>query len=247
MQTNGNNPSRVGKVKKVSRITLAGALAFALIIPAGCELLSNALSFTIYSDWETVTMDSAQLGLTVSGTVPAVPCTAAADVCSTSALNCSGSGYTCTAQCGGSATCELVASFDTSTSINISEEVTNQTAASNLDKVTVQSVQYQVSENSFNFTTPTMDIYVGPNSATAIGGSGVTLLASIPAIGAGSKPSATMNTTSAGQAKLEELAKDYKTPFKIFARTTATYSSGDAVPTGRMTISIRAGFKITPL
>jgi hypothetical protein len=223
-------------------------LAFALLIPAGCELLSDALSFTIYSDWETVTMDSAQLGLTFTGTVPPVPCSASADVCSAAAsLQCTGTGYTCTLQCGGSGNCEIVASFDTSTSINISEEVTNETAASNLDKVTVQAVQYQVSENSFNFATPGMDIYVGPNTAAAIGDSGVTLLASIPAIAAGARPDATMNTTSSGQAKLEELAKNYKTPFKIFARATATYASGDPVPTGRMTISIRAGFKITPL
>lgn len=232
--------------------------ALALLVPcaalaiSGCDLLEDATSFNVCTNWEKVSVDTAQIGLNAGGaTVPDVPCTAGgADVCAqaTAGISCSGGSYECKVQCGGSAKCEVEATAQApAQTVDLSSKIQNSVQASALDKVTIDSVEYRVSANSLNFATPAISVYVGPNAATKVGDAGVTLFATLPPIPSKGTPSSSLSPTAAGQTALTGFVKNYKTPFKILSSATMTFQAGDSVPEGKLDAEIRTCFKISPL
>jgi hypothetical protein len=231
---------------------LAVLVPCAALMVSGCDLLEDATSFKVCTNWEKVSVDTAQIGLSAGGaTVPDVPCTAGGtDVCAqaTAGISCSGGSYECKVQCGGSAKCEVEATAEAPPKpIDLSSKIQNSMQASALDKVSLDSVEYRVASNSLNFATPSISVYVGPNSATKVGDSGVTLFATMPPIPAKGTPSAALTPTAAGQSALTGFVKNYKTPFKILSSATMTFKAGDTLPEGKLDAELRSCFKISPL
>ncbi|MFH1132727.1 MAG: hypothetical protein V1754_15435 [Pseudomonadota bacterium] len=216
---------------------------------AGCDLLSSATTFSIYTDYEEFTIDTNQVGLTATGeTVPVIDC-ANNDICSQASdqLNCGGKEYSCDIQCGAGSTCEVVAAFEGNTEVDISKEVGNQVSQEALEKVTISQVEYEIPNNTLNFKTPQIDFYVGPRNATNTSDSGVELLGTMLGIAAGATPTDLMTIKGAGGAKFAELAKTYNVPFKFFAKATLSFASGSPIPVGSMKVRLRAKIKVTPL
>lgn len=235
--------------------TARGAVAAALLVAAGigCGLLEDATTFTIDTDWKTITVDSDALGLTVpsGATIPAVSCTKTNDICAkgTSVIKCTGQGtaYACAVQCGDKATCEVSATAEINTSVDISQKVKSQTSASVLSKVTFDRMVYNTVENTLTFDTPTIEIFVGPNTATKTTDAGVTRFATMASIPKGQKPNALVNATEEGKNALSAFVKAYQVPFKFFVKATLRFASGDPIPHGKLTLNLKAYLEITPL
>ncbi len=236
-------------MRRLVRSTVA---VLALLAAAfGCDLLSDATKFTIETDWQVFSVDSAQLGLTVpSGSIiPAVACTAANDLCAqaTSQISCKGQSFSCAVKCGAKSTCELAASTEIATSIDISSKIKNQTQASALSKVSLDRVVLNTDENTLNFATPKVELYVGPGSATKVTDAGVVLFGTLPAIAAGEKPNQVITVTEAGKTALSDFVKNYQTPFKMLAKASIGFASGDPLPQGKLTLKVKAYFEVEPL
>jgi hypothetical protein len=227
------------------------ALSLLLAAAFGCGLLEDATKFTIDTGWKEFTVDSAALGVTIPGgtTVPSVPCTTQNDVCAqaTSQVSCSGQTYSCSVQCGSQGTCEIAASAEVATTVDVSDKVKNNTSASALSKVSFKYMLYRVTENTLTFDTPEIEIFVGPSSATKTTDSGVVKFATMPAIAKGQKPDGQVNATEQGKSTLADFIKNYQTPFKFFVKASLRFASGAPLPQGKLTVQVNGYFEAEPL
>lgn len=234
--------------KTVFRAIAAGSLLLAASF--GCGLLEDATKFTIDTGWKEFTVDSAALGVTIPGaTVPAVPCTTQNDVCAqaTSQVSCSSQTYSCSVQCGSQGTCEITASAEVATTVDVSDKVKNNTSASALSKVSFNYMLYKVTENTLTFDTPEIEIFVGPSSATRTTDSGVVKFATMPAVTKGQKPDGQVNATEQGKSALAGFIKSYQTPFKFFVKASLRFPSGAPLPQGKLTVQVNGYFEAEPL
>jgi hypothetical protein len=236
-------------MRRLVRTTLAVTLLLAAAF--GCDLLNDATKFTVETDWQVFSVDSAQLGLKVpSGSViPAVSCTAANDICAqaSSGISCAGPSFTCAVKCGSGGTCELAASTEIFTSIDLSSQIKNQTQASALSKVALDRVVLNTDENTLSFATPKVELYVGPSAASKITDAGVVLFGTLPAIAAKQILNEAVNVTEAGKNALSDFVKNYQTPFRMFAKASIGFASGDPLPQGKLTLKVKAYFQVEPL
>ena len=69
----------------------------------------------------------------------------------------------------------------------------------------------------------------------------------MPSIPSKQTPNAKVPVTDAGARALEGYVKNYKTPFKLLGKAAMKFASGDAVPTGKISLKFKAYFKIDPL
>jgi len=230
---------------------MIAACSSLLFLIGGCDLLSDATKFTVDTDWQVFSVDSAALGLSVpSGSaLPAIPCSTANDLCAqaTSPMKCGGQSYACRVQCGSKATCEVVASTEQSTSIDLSQQIKNNTQASALNKVALQRMVFNTEENTLNFDTPSMEFYVGPNAATKTTDAGVVFFGTMPSIPHGTKLNGEITVTAAGKSALADRVKNYQTPFRLLAKAALSFASGSPLPQGRAVVKLKAYFEIEPL
>jgi hypothetical protein len=234
-----------------TRALLGFAASLTLLTAApGCGLLDDATTFTLETDWKAFTVDSSALGVAIPGaTVPAVPCTSQNDICaqSSSGISCSGQTYACTVQCGAQGSCEIVATAEVGTTVDVSDKVKNQTSASALSKVSFTRMLYRATENTLSFDTPQITIFVGPNGATKTTDAGVVKFATMPAVPKGQKPSGEVNATDQGKAALAGFVQNYSTPFKVFVKASLEFQSGDPLPQGRFTMEVNGFFQVEAL
>lgn len=220
---------------------------------AGCDLLQDATSFTVETDWETFTIDTGSLGLKVVGasTIPSITCSAAGDICAqasaASQLACTGQSYSCKVACGSKGTCAVSATAEQGTTVDLSQKIKNNTQSSMLSKVSLNRVVLDVPENSLNFDTPQLKIFVGPSSAARSTDSGVVLFATVPAITKGKVSQQVITPTEAGKSAISNYVKDFKVPFKMLGNASLGFASGDPIPSGRATYRVKAYFLVEPL
>ena len=236
---------------RLKRMLVMAIPAMALTA-SGCDILKDATTVKVCTEWQKVAVDTAQIGVSASGaSVPDIPCTAGGvDVCgqASSQISCGGASYDCAVQCGASAKCEVEATVKApAQTIDFSKKIQNSFQASAIDKVSLDGVEYRVSANSLNFDTPAISIYVGPNTAAKVGDGGVVLFASMPTIPRGTTPASALTPTAAGQAALSGFVKNYQTPFKLLSTATLKFQAGDTLPAGKLDASLRACFKISAL
>lgn len=236
---------------------MLGSKAHALVAIAllstlgGCDLLKDAASFTVCTDYEKFSIDSAQVGLSAAAgqIVPEIACTTTQDICAqaTAQISCSGGSYACEIKCGASAKCEVTATVEAPPkTIDLSQKIKNSLQASAIDSVSLESVKYRITANSLNFNTPSINVYVGPNTATK--SSDGTLFATIPSIAKGqTEPDGKLTPTAAGQTALNGFVKNYQTPFNLLSSATMSFSTGDPLPQGKLEGEIASCFKISPL
>ncbi len=230
--------------------TLKAGLALLVLslLACGCGLLEDMVSFTIETNWRYVTMDTARLGVSLPGGVTVIPSLSCSQDSQCGAqFKCnSGSGFSCMARCL-SGKCGIVATFEQGSTADISQEITGQTTATVIDKVSVSQVKYKATENSLNFTTPQIEVLVGPASATSASASNVKRFARMPKIDKGQLKSGDMELYGEGAQEMERRVKDYRNPFKFFTKTTLTFVSGNALPKGKITLGFNVYLFIEPL
>jgi hypothetical protein len=233
------------------RICAAGAMLLAAAF--GCDLLKDATTFTFATDWQSFTVDSASLGVVIpSGSVvPAVACTTTNDVCAqaTAQLKCGGGSYACKVQCGSSAKCEIVGSAEVFTTVDLSNNQEIKKNGAVLSKVSVRDVLFRVDEDTLNFDTPKIELYLGPASATKTNDAGVVPFATMDPIlkKTASGTSGKITPTAAGNDTLAGYIQSYQTPFRILGKATLRFATGDSIPQGKLSLSVKALVDIQPL
>ena len=220
-----------------------GAMTLLLSLTVSCGLLDTA--FTIDTDWVKITLDTAQMGIKIPGAattkVPKIPCVSDA-VCG-AGLSCGGTGYTCALKCV-SKFCEIHVTAETGAPVDLSSKIKNQTSATVLSEVQLDSVVYNTDSNTLTFATPSIGLYVGSQTATTT--AGATPFATMPSIPSKQTPNEKVTVTAAGAVALEDKVRNYKTPFKMMGKAAMKFRSGDPLPDGRIELKFKAYFKIDP-
>lgn len=226
------------------RIFKALAATTLLLAILSCGLLA----FTIDTGWQTIKLDTAQMGITIPGgatKVPSIPCTS--DKACGAAFKCGGTGYACALKCV-SKKCEIHVTAETALPVDVSKQIKNNTTATVLSEVELDHVVYNTGVNTLTFDTPSISVYVGPQAATTTASAGVVHFLTMPAIKSKETPDANVPTSAEGKSYLENhIRNSYQTPFKMLGKATIKFRSGDPVPSGRIELKIKAYFTIDPL
>ncbi len=124
----------------------------------------------------------------------------------------------------------------------------NAQLAANRDKieaVEITEVTATPMTNTLTAATPPIDIYVGPAGATSP--SQAVLVATLPAIPAGSRAAGVATIDAAGQAEAQALLLSFD--FVIIPVATLSVSAGETVPGGEADLRVALGIKaiIDPL
>jgi hypothetical protein len=163
------------------------------------------------------------------------------DVCSAAAtaacpMNCAGS-------CDATAhTCDLALEVAAYQMVNLLsdrpslESLANETGVT----VTVDSVQYEVTDNTLNIATPPITVYVAPMSATQPTDAGVIAIATIGSVAPKAVTASTnLSFLDGGQAALTAALSDFKDPFNVIVGATIDLAAGDPLPTGKLDATVQ--------
>lgn len=218
-------------------------LGLLLAATAGCGLISSDVadfelnlpdkSFSIdTAAWE-IDQDQAQIVLGTS-------CASAPDVCDSAAqqacdMNCSGT-------CAPSNFCELQLDVSLYKGINLVDEKPELKSINDqpVIKVTIDSVNYEVTANTLNVATPELKVYVAPTSVMDPRSPDATEIGAIPAVEAGATVASTpIRFNEIGKARLVGMMSTYRTPFNVLVGSTLTVTQGQQIPQGKLDAVIR--------
>lgn len=219
---------------------------------SGCGLISSDASVALDLPAQTFTVDSSgwQVGSAADVFLSTTcdPSTPSPNVCSSAvaqacATNCSGS-------CDATAhTCDLALDVAAYQTIDLlSDQPTLQSLADHTGvTVSIDSVYYQIVDNSLNIATPPLTLYVGPMAATHPSDAGAVAIATIDPVPAGVVVASTqLQFLANGQAALEAAIGDLQDPFNVIVGGTITLEAGDASPTGKLDASVQINAHATP-
>ncbi len=187
-----------------------------------------------------------------TGTLPMVPCTmdsqcnavpVPAGVMPSPTMSCDPAAHACMATFD----VRVYQQVDLSTEPNFPSSVLNAV----VQTVSIDAVHYWTPTNTLTFTTPTIELWVGPQSATSETSAGATQLGTIPPLPAGMRTACgsgapgtadsecDVQLTDAGQNALAILAKDYRTPFNVIVVAHVIVHAGDALPAGTIDVFVQ--------
>lgn len=210
----------------------------ALTLP-GCGLVSSDVTnfdltlpdkdFSVDTSGWQVDQQAAMTYLATSCTNPApnVCTTAAAMACST---NCNG-------VCDSTNKCDLQLQVAVHQPVNLLMEKPELNTINNepIIKVTIDSVTYDVTDNTLNVATPEMGVFVAPMSVTDPSDPMAQQVGTIASIAPGMTFTAMdMQYTTTGKQALVDIMSTFKTPFNVIVGATITLKSGDMLPTGKL-------------
>jgi hypothetical protein len=108
-----------------------------------------------------------------------------------------------------------------------------------IDSYSVDEVAYEVTLNTLSFDVAPVDIYWGPEAATAIDPAlGVHHFGTVPAIPAGATPEAELELDADGGAALSDYLVDTAQRVRFFAQTSVDLDPGDALPQGSLDVRV---------
>jgi len=181
------------------------------------------------SGWQ-VDQTAAMTYLDTSCTNPApnVCTSAAASACS---MNCTGSCDTTTNKCD----LALAVSVYKGVDLQMDQPELSTINSEPVIKVTIDSVKYEVTDNTLNVATPAMGVYVAPMSITDPSDPMARQIGTIDPIPAMTTLTATdMTYTADGKQALADIMGTYRTPFNVIVGATLTIKAGDRLPTGKL-------------
>lgn len=139
--------------------------------------------------------------------------------------------------------------------------IPDQAVQLGIDAVSVHRVAYWIIENTLNVPTPTVELYVGPQSAGDYRDPRAVKLGSVAPLSAGSnacgdkastdseargKPVCDMQLSADGQRALGDYVKNYRqAPFKLIARALPRAEPGMPLPSGRIHFALRPTVRLT--
>lgn len=227
------------------------------VVPA-CSLIdTNSLTLRYKFD----TLDFEQKIDGQKGTLPSIPCSSDASVCSALNTAVPNATFTCdaaTAAC--MATYQLRLSYD----IDLAQQTTfpKEAIMYGVRAVTLDRILYWIRQNTLPVATPKIEVYVGPLAAVDERDARAVLLGTIASLPAGSVSCADeidpegdsdaqgaqvcrVPLESAGRGALETFVADYKTPFRLLVHATVTAKAGDPIPSGTIAFSVRPSVKLS--
>ena len=210
---------------------------------SGCGLISSDVTnfdltlpdkkFTIdASGWKVNQSDADQF--------MALSCASSSSVCNSAVTQ------ACPMDCSG--TCNAAKTCDLSLDISRAQKVDLVTEKPELKsindepviKVTIDSVNYQVTSNSLNVATPELRVYVAPLSVTKSSDTQATLIGTIPAVPAGQVTNEQpLMFTPMGKAELVNIMSSFKTPFNVLVGSSLLITAGQQVPMGKLESVVR--------
>jgi len=234
----------LGVTHLVERPHITGLLLVAVaLLSSSCGVLEELTSFSVCPADLSYVSDMINIPDTI-GSLPSVPCasTSGTSTCEASTVSraCQGP-FTCDAMCDAETNqCRLDAVFRETQEIDLSERVQSKLQKFVLDRVSVSTLKYSIRENGLNVDIPQVDVYVGPRTMSSETDDGVARLFSIPRIASGdSLESVSVESLVEGREVLENLSRDFQTPFKIMAVIPYSTKANEALPTGSAQIAIQ--------
>ena len=220
------------------RIAIGGLLALACL--ASCGLISSDVTnFDLTLPDKNFSVDAASWDVTdmEAQTLLSTDCSSAPQVCNSAAqaacpMNCSGA---CNA---GTQTCDLSLDVSLYQSVDLLTEKPELQSINDepVIKVTIDSVTWEVSQNTLNTDTPAMDVYVAPMSVMDPKSPDAKLIGTIEPVAAGMVTDGPQQIafTADGKQALIDVMSTFKTPFNVIVGSTITISQGQSIPTGRL-------------
>lgn len=110
---------------------------------------------------------------------------------------------------------------------------------SSVDSYTFEQIRYEVSLNTLTFPVNDVEIFWGPEAATAIDPAlGVRRLGTVPAVAAGATPSGDVILDPAGAQELSDYLVGRGSRVRFFAQTVVDLDPGDPFPEGEIRTSV---------
>jgi hypothetical protein len=224
----------------MNNLTMCLSAAVVSLAAAGCGLIDSDVTnfdltlpdknFTIdATGWQVDQNQAMQFLMTSCASQPTVCASAAAQACQ---MGCSGS---CNAS---TKTCDLSLDVSLYRPIDLLSEKPELKSINDepVIKVTIDSVTYEVTQNSLNVATPEMTIYVAPMSVMDPKDPQAKAIGTISAVPAGQTTTKPENIafTASGKAELVNIMSTFKTPFNVLVGSTLVVRSGTPVPTGKL-------------
>jgi len=211
-----------------------------LLAVSGCGLVSSDVTdFDLTLPDKTFTIDASswQVDPTMAQQFLATSCAQMPSVCNSAAQTAckSGCSGTCDSQ---TQTCDLSLAVSLYNKVDlVMEKPELQTINSEpVIKVTIDSVTYDVSDNSLNVDTPPMSIFVAPVSVMDPSDPMAKLIGTLDAVPAGKTSMGnSLMFTDTGKQDLIDAMSTFKTPFNVVVGSTLEVKSGDPVPSGSLT------------
>jgi hypothetical protein len=226
--------------------TLFPCSVLAVCTLAGCGLIDPDITeFDLSLPEQEFIVDTSQWGLADTMTeFPTIPCDPADDMCATLA-----SAVCAEPDCLGTATCDV----DTSTckvsvqvalsqSINLVDEKPELQTIENQPfiNVTIDNVDYEVLENTLNFASPSIELYVAPQNIMSPGSADARLVGTLGSVPAMSQLDWTpMLMDNSGENNLRQFMGDYRSIFNIIAGAVVVLEAGMPMPAGRAVARVR--------
>jgi hypothetical protein len=217
---------------------LAAALAGASI---GCGLIDKDITnFDLSMPERTFTVDTAQWELTGEESFPEVSCEGMPGICSVAMTEHCGAEQFCFASCADGA-CKVTVLVALFTEVDMYAEKRELQSIDEqpLVSVTIDSVTYEVTENTMNVASPVLTLYVAPKTVMSPGDPQAQPVGVIHPISAGVLLGTTQVDLSAeGREALREYMRDYRTPFNVILGAELDLEHGDMVPQGRIVAKV---------
>lgn len=222
-------------------IVLVAILNAALL--SGCGLISSDITdFDLSLPQKEFTVDTSQWGLSGDAQFPAIPCSADNDICGQAAAS-----YCDANQCTGvcdttTSTCKASVLVALNQQINlVSEKPELETIEDQpFIDVTIDAVEYRVDENTLNFDSPEITLYVAPLNVMNPESPEAQAIGVIPPIPAGRQLDWTaIQLTPAGEAALRQFMGDFRSIFNVIVGARVEIAAGDTMPSGRAVAHVR--------
>lgn len=207
----------------------------------GCGIIDpNITRFDLRLPERMFTMDTDQWQLSSSGAVfPDLPCDQDPTVCEAQVDDLCG-GDQCTALCV-AGSCQMIVQVTLWRMVDLYEENPELKTINEqpLVDVEIDSVHYQVTENTLNIDTPALTLYMAPASVMDAADPAAREVGVIPPIAAGSpQGKADVMVSTAQEQALGDFMRDYQTPFNLIISADITVEAGDPIPMGRITADV---------
>jgi hypothetical protein len=226
----------------VRSVRAVGPLLLAVLASgAGCGLVDpNITHFDLTLPSKQFTIDSSRWNLMNADQLVSQSCTTQPDPCAAAAQQACAMG-TCIAQCNATTlTCDLTLFVSLYNTIDLQMEKPELATIEDqpvLD-VTIDAINFEVSENTMNVETPEMVVYAAPSTVMSPDAR-AKRVGSVPPLPAGQTRSLTPITFDPmGRDNLASFMGDYKTPFNIIVGSQLMVQMGDTVPDGTMTVRV---------
>jgi hypothetical protein len=208
------------------RFVFASAMAV-----AGCGLIGDDVTtVTVSLPARDFRIDSADWRLP-PGSVPVVPCStdcaALADQICTQ--------QNCTAECASNQQCQANIPVSLKNDIDLSKDSPSYQQVSSLPAVEVQlqSVTFNITENTLNLETPALSVYFAPTSVTSPTDAAAELVGTIPSVPKEFVGVLPVTFSAACRAVVKKYMDDYRTPFRVLIYSVIVVRGGDS-PNGRL-------------